>query len=66
VIERTPQARVRERTITKREKGNGGRRAEGFKLENKTYFKAEADWDWIEIGIEMRYKKKKEGTLAID
>jgi hypothetical protein len=71
VIERTPQARMIERierTITKCEKANGGRRAEGFELENETYLEAEADWDWIEIGIEMRYKKrkKKEGTLAID
>jgi hypothetical protein len=38
--------RVIEKTITKCEKGNGGRRAEGFKLENKTYLKAEADYDW--------------------
>jgi hypothetical protein len=63
VIERAPQARAIERTIAKCEKANGGRRAEGFKLENETYLQAEADWDWGE----MHYKKKKkEGRLAID
>jgi hypothetical protein len=44
--------------------GAGGQKASSLRI--KRTLKPKPIGTGIEIGIEMRYKKKKEGTLAID
>jgi hypothetical protein len=57
VIERTPQGRVIERTITKCEKGNGGRRAEGLRIKRTS--RPKPIGTGLRLGLRCATKKKK-------